>query len=47
MNGNHILIAVLRKIIASRTVYNGSDKLVLDKKIIDDFNSLGVWFSTQ
>jgi hypothetical protein len=35
------------RLVASRTVYNGSDKLVLDKKIIDDFNSLGVWFSTD
>jgi hypothetical protein len=35
------------KVAASRIVYNGSDKLVLDKKITDDFNSLGVWFSSD
>jgi hypothetical protein len=44
------LLVVLKKILAdteNTIIYNGSNNLVMHKKIKDDFNSLGVWFSSS
>jgi hypothetical protein len=44
------LLVALKKILAdteNTIIYNGSNNHVMHKKIKDDFNSLGVWFSSS